>query len=261
MNKKAIEKKFSRMGAEVRFGEPDRRRKQVKTTIDIVEDKKRGEHFVIRPMPGDEAVVVNIDAKGRHMLVNLKDEKGVNTKILCGHDERHWFAAQVPNEGVGTVKQAMEALKPVDAHNSQVDAGVKPKNRNKRKNRGFQRQGEFFFVKSAITVDPMLVLTDEPLRMSGRTGGKPHMAQYLYRTGGETMYVVSTRLEPLTERGYRKEVRRNPDAMLLRTWVGNPIVYAKGTIKHADHATLKLDGWHKVSVNSEVRGASVVFLD
>ncbi len=44
----------------------------------------------------------------------------------------------------------------------------------------------------------------------------------------------------------------------------NPLVYARGRIRHADHKTIVLHGWHRVLMNTEhqaVAMRNVVFLD
>jgi hypothetical protein len=52
-----------------------------------------------------------------------------------------------------------------------------------------------------------------------------------------------------------------------RNWslqVRDPEVYAKGSVRHPDHATVHLDGWHRVSMNTEQHARAmqqVVFID
>ena len=44
----------------------------------------------------------------------------------------------------------------------------------------------------------------------------------------------------------------------------NPTVYVKGRVTHADHATITLDGWHRVEMNTESKSQAmrhVAFLD
>jgi hypothetical protein len=44
----------------------------------------------------------------------------------------------------------------------------------------------------------------------------------------------------------------------------DPEVYAKGTVRHRDHATLHLADWHRVLMNTEQRAKAmrhVVFID
>ncbi len=65
-------------------------------------------------------------------------------KFLCGHDERDWFAAAVPEtSGVATVSTAMEALKPQEVLAAQAGKGLKARHRNRRHNKAFIRQGEW----------------------------------------------------------------------------------------------------------------------
>jgi hypothetical protein len=52
------------------------------------------------------------------------------------------------------------------------------------------RQGEWFFLPAPdLKVDARLILHNEPLVRG--TGGKPHWAEFCYRTGGEAVYVTS----------------------------------------------------------------------
>jgi hypothetical protein len=101
-------------------------------------------------------------------------------KFLCGHDERHWFVAGVANAGVANVGQALEALKPEAVIRSQQHRGVRPKDWHKRRNAGFIRQGEWFFLPQPnFQVDtPHLILRHEPIQ---RGGGKAHLVQELFR--------------------------------------------------------------------------------
>jgi hypothetical protein len=66
------------------------------------------------------------------------------SKFLCGHDERHWFVAGIPETApVGTVRQAKEALKPAEVLSAQAGKRLRAKARNRRKNASFVRQGEW----------------------------------------------------------------------------------------------------------------------
>jgi len=86
-------------------------------------------------------------------------------RFLCGHDERHWFVAAIPEEErVSTVKQAVEALKPGPVKNAQAAVGIKTKDLHKRKTAGYVRQGEWFFVpRPNVTVQDYLIHKKEPL--------------------------------------------------------------------------------------------------
>ena len=46
--------------------------------------------------------------------------------------------------------------------------------------------------------------------------------------------------------------------------VRDPEVFAKGAIRHPDHATIRLAGWHRVLMNTEHRSRAklhVTFID
>ena len=120
-------------------------------------------------------------------------------KFLCGHDERAWFVAAVPeNRTVSGVRTAMEALKPRVVLQSQDRMHVRFQDRNRRRNAGFVRQGEWFFIPSLRQrINPSLVLKNERLQ---RTGGKPHWAEFAYRTGGEVVYFSASRNGVMSER-------------------------------------------------------------
>ncbi len=82
----------------------------------------------------------------RHLLRLVRDGKD-KSKFLCGHDERHWFVAGIPESApVGTVRQAKEALKPAEALSAQAGKRLRAKARKRRKNAAFVRQGEWFFL-------------------------------------------------------------------------------------------------------------------
>lgn len=143
--------------------------------------------------------------------------------------------------------------------------GLKAKARSRRKNAAYRRQGEWFFLPVAdMAVDEKLVLRDEPL--SRGNGGKPHWADFCYRTGGETVYVCSRHPNGVTEAQYKVILTGNPKAKGWgwRTMRRNPGVYVKGRIRHADHATITLHGWHRVLMNTEGQSKAmhnVAFLD
>ena len=196
----------------------------------------------------------------------LVREDGAKNKYLCGHDERHWFVAGIPEKAsVGTVGQAMEALQPREVQTALARRGVSGKARNRRKNPAFIRQGEWFFLPVAnIAVEKTLVLKNEPL--SRGNGGKPHWVDFCYRTGGELVYVCSRHPSGVTESQYRKILSRNGKAKNWgwRTMRRNPGVYVRGRVRHPDHATITLHGWHQVVMNTENESRAmrnVAFLD
>ena len=115
-----------------------------------------------------------------------------------------------------------------------------------------------------MDVDEKLVLPNEPLRRGN--GGKPHWADFCYRTGGETVYVCSRHPNGVTEAQYKAILAGSPKAKGWgwRTMRRNLGVYVKGRIRHADHATITLHGWHRVVMNTEGQSKAmqnVAFLD
>ncbi len=268
MDTNLLNTKFARIGARLKIAErPARRfRPFVPISLDIQADRK-GEFFEIFSRPGVDAEVAVLDVQpaDRHLLLLVRDGKD-KSKFLCGHDERHWFVAGIPETApVGTVRQAKEALKPAEVRSVQARKGIKGKARNRRKNAAFIRQGEWFFIPVADQAfDEKLVLPNEPLTRGN--GGKPHWAEFCYRTGGEAVYVCSRHSNGVTEAEYKVILAGNPKAkgwgwrMMRR----NPGVYVKGRIRHADHATITLHGWHQVLMNTENQSKAmknVAFLD
>jgi hypothetical protein len=123
-----------------------------------------------------------------------------------------------------------------------------------------KRQGEWYFVPSQHEIPDLLVHKNEPLQRTA--GSKPYICQELYREGGELVYIVGG--EQLTGEEYASRKAEKPDFNKygLRTMVRNPTVYARGYVRHDDHATITLDGWHRVFISAEIMGSGTVqFLD
>ena len=265
-----LTKHFARIGARLRVADPapvwGRRAVSDGVALDVRTDA-RGEYFEVRTAAGSdpELEAVDIRPENRHLLLLLRRDDG-KSKFLCGHDERHWFVAGVPEAAAaGTVRQAMDALKPREVHAAQVAAGVRGDARYRRKNAAYLRQGEWFFLpEPGLVIDPRLVLRDEPLTRGA--GSKPHRLEYCYRVGGEAVWVCPRRPNGITEAEYKKLLARNPAAAGWG-WVPmrrNPGVYARGRVRHADHATITLPGWHRVVMNTEGQSRAmrnVAFLD
>jgi len=270
MNNQSIQKKFHDIGANVSITErrPPRFGDNQLVSIDVVENKK-GERFVLENPDGLPVEVLDIQPDLRHLLLLVRGESDRGQKdlrrFLCGHDERHWFVAAIPEEArVSTVKQAVEALKPEAVKAAQERLGIKTKDLHKRRTSSFIRQGEWFFVpRPNTTVQDYLIHRNEPLR---RGSGKPHTAEFLYRHGGETVYVSRQYPNGLTEKEYRPLITNNPAAKnyAWQTMRRNATVLVKGRISHPDHATIILDIWHEVVPNTEnesVAFRDVAFLD
>ena len=262
-----LESKFARIGARMKLTVPRGRWAEVASIrLDIKSDRD-GEFFEVASPPGGEAVVEVLDVQpvDRHLLLLVR-QRGEKSKFLCGHDERHWFVAAVPESAsVGTVRAAKEALKPPEVREVQARKRVGSSAGNRRKNAAFRRQGEWFFLPvPGFAVNEKLVLPNEPLTRGN--GGKPHWAEFCYRTGGETVYVCSRHPNGVTEAQYKGILGGNSKAKGWgwRTMLRNPGVYVRGRVRHADHATITLHDWHRVLMNREGESKAmknVAFLD
>ena len=115
--------KFARIGARVKVSDGRSRRSRIgagTVSLDIALDRD-GEYFEIvrSPLADPEIAVLDAQPGDRHLLLLVRNGKE-KQKFLCGHDERHWFVAAVPESApVGTVVQAKEALKPAEVLDAQ----------------------------------------------------------------------------------------------------------------------------------------------
>lgn len=263
MDTTLLNHKFERIGARVKFQE-----RALGSSISLnIRTDRLGEFFEVTQPSRNLAdlMVLDVQPADRHLLL-MSREQSDKHKFLCGHDERHWFVAAIPETApVGTVRQAKEALKPVDVLQAQSRRGMRSKQRNSRKNAAFLRQGEWFFLpEPALVINQKLVIKNEPLRRS--SGGKPHWAEFCYRTGGETVYVCSKHPAGLNSDEYTMLLQRTPGARKWswRVMSRNAGVYVRGRISHADHATITLHVWHRVVMNTENQAQAmrhVAFLD
>jgi hypothetical protein len=162
----------------------------------------------------------------------------------------------------------MEALQPIDVR-LQIDAKLKRrKNRFERRNEAFARQGEWFF----IPVPELEIKTDFKTRLfknepvtRGR-GSKPHVCEEVFRIGGETVMVCVHHPAGVSMSHYNHLLKSNAKAAKWnwRAMQRNASVYARGRVRHPDHKTIVLDGWHRVLMNTENEAPGmrhVVFLD
>jgi hypothetical protein len=259
MYTEALERHFAAIGARVEI-EGDPLAGGMK--LDVRADR-RGGHFAIVFHGGRhrDLEIIDVDRRGRHLLLLARAEEE-KSKFLCGYDERHWFVAAVPEtaRGVTGVATAKIALQP-DLVRSSISR-TRPKDQFRRSNAAYVRQGEWFFVR-APRVDPpdTHILRDEPLR---RAFGTPHIMERAFRRGGERVYVAAGYGRGLTQGEFDRlpeNVRRRADWVQMQR---DPEVYASGAVRHPDHATVRLDGWHRVAMNTEQSARAmrhVVFLD
>ena len=277
MNAKQIEPKFTAMGArlKVRLTPSNWSAFRSRNTapvgdyaVDIQKDG-HGQFFELRVpehlQEALEATVLQAVPKQRHLLLMVRKTGGEPRldRFLCGHDEREWFVAAVPG-GASSVHQAMDALQPQDVRTALARHRVSSRKRHARKNRAFRRQGEWFFVpEPSFRADPKLILRHEPMR---RGAGKPHIVEELVRVGGESVHVCFKFPNGLLPDEYKAVLKDDPKANTWnwRVMRRNPGVYARGTVRHHDHATIDLPFWHRVVMNTETQSrnmANVAFLD
>jgi hypothetical protein len=253
-----LEQRFAAIGARVKLVRSPR---GGSPTIDVDRDR-RGELFELR-VPGGDGValtVVDADRDDRSLLLLVR-EGGEKSKFLCGFDERHWFVAAIPESarGVTGVVSAKDALQPAEVR--EAVARMRPRDRFRRRNVAYVRQGEWFFLpRWGLVVEERDILRNEPLT---RGRGKDHMLELASRRGGETVFVNAVHpsgiskkefeaLSPAEQRGRWREMVRDPE------------LYAKGAVRHPDHNTIVLGFWHRVLMNTEQRARAmrhVAFLD
>jgi len=257
MEPQVLEKHFGKMGARIKFDD-----RFSALSLNIGRDKE-GEFFTLRGGPDTDIRVVNIQPKDRHLLL-VADVDGKKSKFLCGHDERQWFVAAVPERrergavGVVDVKTAMEALKPQPVIERQVGKAVQ--GRRRRRNEAYVRQGEWFFVPVQMP-DPKIIFRNEPIQ---RGGSKPHKCEFLTRSGGTQVWVGPGHPNGLTDSEFKKLNIPHRNIGLWQIMVRDAGVFVKGKITHPDHATIVLKCWHRVLANTEgqARGMRhVAFLD
>lgn len=256
MNVQHLRDKFNLMGARVKF--IDARVPAIR--VNILSDG-RGDFFEVCKPKDVEVTVSQVLPKDRHLLLLSKtlmpSGKIEIDRFLCGHDERAWFVAAVPGK-VSTVVGAKDSLRPKQVNESLRSSGVSSHKRHKRHNKGYIRQGEWFFIpEPKLVVSPHVILQNEPIR---RGRGKPHVVQEVYRTGGTTVYVNTANPNGITQVQYNAQPNKNGWRIMVR----DAQVYARGTVRHSDHATITLHGWHSVVLNTESSSRSmrhVAFLD
>ncbi len=263
-----LEKNFQKIGAKVKIIAARNTRRSVQTApirLDVIE--RNGEELFEIAVRQDligvlDLSILELKSQERHLvlLARHSDREGKTVSkdhFLCGHDERHLFVASV--DAVSTVAAAKDSLKP--ARVREQETGQNINKRNRRKTPVFKRQGEWFFLPVEISPDKLRILKNEAL-VRGR-GSKPHTAQFAFRQGGETVRVCSQYPNGLSEPEYDELIKENPHTRYFswRVMQRNATVYAKGRISHADHATIVLDSWHQVLMNTERHSEAVAFLD
>jgi hypothetical protein len=259
MGTEVLERRFAAIGARLNVVGP----LAGTPRIDVGSDA-RGEFFDVRFADTGHRVeleVVDINHADRHLLLLVRNGEE-KSKFLCGHDERHWFVAAVPEDarGVTGVAAAKAALQPELVRTAVGRA--RPKDPFRRRNAAYVRQGEWFFVPThELDPPPAFVLRHEPL---SRGRGRAHMIELAYRRGGQVVWVNRRHPSGISDARYRLLTQKDRRSGGWTRFVRDPELFAKGAIRHPDHATVVLHSWHRVAMNTE-QGARamqhVAFLD
>lgn len=244
----AVKAAFERMGSRVKISSPTRWQRST-VALNVLRDKE-GEFFDLKLDDGLTPEVIDCRPAQRHLVLMVREGRDKN-KYLCGHDERQWFVAAVPGDrSVTTVDSAKAALRPPEI------AGKS----------GVIRQGEWFFDPcpgldvSGDWINP--IHKNEPI--SRGNGSKPHICEELYRRGGDQVWVHGTKAPNGIFAAEFSALPDNEKRYGWRTMTRNAEVYVRGTVRHPDHKTVDLDGWHRVHLNGErfaYHSRKVVFLD
>src|SRR5260370_42607051 len=96
--------KFAKIGARIKLADrPSRRTRPLVGALSLdIQSDRQGEFFEVVQPPGTDAEVAILDVQSadRHLLLMVR-QAGEKSKFLCGHDERHWFVAAVPENPPG----------------------------------------------------------------------------------------------------------------------------------------------------------------
>jgi hypothetical protein len=233
------------MGARVlvrEFRAPQR----VKIRIDVGRDRS-GEFFDLRYEEGSAPEILDVQPPTRHLVLMVRDGD-LRNKFLLGRDERHWFAAAVPGDNVRDVRTAIASLRPTEIEGRRAI-----------------RQGEWFFVPDQSVHDKnAVILRNEPLTRGA--GSKPHVCSQMMRHGGIQVMVSQKYPAGIELAAYTQLILTDETAANLRwrAMTRDAQVYVRGEVRHRDHKTVDLDGWHRVYMNRErfARHApQIAFLD
>lgn len=235
-----------------------------------------GTYFEVARDPRVTVEVLDVRANDRHLLLTAHvpvppavaaameaDATPTRTTFLCGHDEKAWFVAAIPESAdARDVQAAKDALKPQAVWDAMRDLGVPPEWRDARKTAAFVRQGEWFFLpRPGLRVDAGKVRRDGRIQ---RGAGREHVCQFVYEIDGETVHVRHDFPDGLTETEFWSLPREDRQGFGWERRQRDAHVYAKGNVRHPDHKTVFLMDWHEVVPNTEQRALAmshVAFLD
>lgn len=142
MDTNLIQSKFAKLGARAKIRPliTNRWRPNSRPLVIDIGHDRRGEFFDIQATNDANVQVLDLQVKDRHLLLMVRQPAkrpglpDTKDKFLCGHDERHWFVAGVPESApVSSAVTAKEALKPEIVRNLESGKKGKRKKRHRRK--------------------------------------------------------------------------------------------------------------------------------
>jgi len=243
---------FERIGAACRIASAKRWSIDVRSTRI---PKRRGsprsiETFSLTIPPTAEVRAVDVQPADRHLLLGVRLPNNLRTSYLAGHDERHWFAAAIPDRPA-SVSDAKRQLMPQVVLDAMTSERLRPDESSRRRTRAFLRHGEWFFVPMGESYAPQTpVRFDESI---SRARGSPHRVDELARVGSVSMLeVIVDGVRRIVPEESIRRLRHDAIVRLLRSWRVPLFVVVRGRVRHRDHATLDLGRrWHRVVMNRE----------
>jgi len=275
MERKWLEKQFEKMGGRITIRKGTSPNGGV-LRMNVATDKQ-GEHYTLTIHPDIDEVndihiqVLDYDPQLKQMLLFIRsprmfreNRKGreivtrsknptdfVDERLLVGRDEMHWFVAGVTMSR--TIREAFALLRPQAVNVAMNRSGVKTKEWKKRKTKGFVRQGEWFFVPVHFVEDKNTIIhKNEPIQ---KPVSKPHYVEEIVRFGGETVYTRGDQI--LTVLQWKKLSK--DEQYLYRQQVRGARVLGRGKVKHPDHHTVNLVGWHEIHLSTELQANGTRF--
>ena len=105
----------------------------------VFQRDENGEYFDVQHRKDVRVDVIDVRPVDRHLLLLVREPgrtivDETKSKYLCGHDERSWFVAAIPESAAASnVQEAMDALKPQAVWDAIAEFGLPMSERNRRK--------------------------------------------------------------------------------------------------------------------------------
>jgi hypothetical protein len=132
-------------------------------------------------------------------------------------------------------------------------AGIGPVRHEFQSAPAFPRQGEWLFVPAPEVRTPLVIHWCAPLVHAG--GGTPHIVAELARGQGEVAWHHPQHApDEITNHQFQllpEPVRRTPGWTERLRVTDSVSLFARGAVRHPDHAPILLDHWHRVTLPSE----------